>query len=109
MYPEWDGLVVGKALQARACTDRTETFVRFTDGDLTFGEVDDIVNRAVQGLAAMGGKPGDHVAIMLPNSPEFVFAVFAVARLGAVAVPVNTAYHGEMLRHVLATILHIHR
>jgi crotonobetaine/carnitine-CoA ligase len=38
---------------------------------------------------------------MLPNCPEFVPVIVALARLGAVAVPVNTAYRGELLRHVL--------
>ena len=38
---------------------------------------------------------------MLPNRPEFLFVFFALTKLGAVAVPVNTGYRGELLRHVL--------
>lgn len=58
-------------------------------------------NRVAQGLIALGVGKGDHVAVMLPNCPELVALVFALARLGAVAVPVNTANRGEVLRHVL--------
>lgn len=98
-----ESLVLGDVLRARAETHRTATFLRFRDGDLSFGEVDALADRYARGLAAEGVRPGDHVAVMLPNCPEFVPVIVALARLGAVAVPVNTAYRGELLRHVLAS------
>jgi crotonobetaine/carnitine-CoA ligase len=96
-----ESLVLGDVLRSRAASHGTEPFLRFRDGDLTYREVDADVNRVAQGLIALGVGKGDHVAIMLPNCPELVTAVFALARLGAVAVPVNTANRGEVLRHVL--------
>lgn len=102
MSKEWpDGLVLGDVLRSRAGTDPTAAFLRFRDGDLSFGEVDALADRYARGLAAEGVGHGDHVAVMLPNCKEFVPLIVALARLGAVAVPVNTAYHGELLRHVL--------
>jgi len=98
-----EDLVLGEILASRAETHRSETFLQFRDGEFTFGEVDELSNRTAQGLLAAGVRPGHHVAVMLPNCPELVYVIFALARLGAVAVPVNTAYRGELLRHVLAT------
>lgn len=45
--------------------------------------------------------PGDKVAIMLPNSYDFVLAVYALSCLGAIEVPINTRYKKSMLQHVL--------
>jgi crotonobetaine/carnitine-CoA ligase len=39
--------------------------------------------------------------LMVPNSPAFVLSMFGIARLGAVEVPINTAYKGDLLRYVL--------
>ncbi|MHB1777617.1 MAG: AMP-binding protein [Acidimicrobiales bacterium] len=53
-------------------------------------------------LASLGVAPGDRVATLLENAPEAVLAWWATVWAGAVAVPVNTAYKGEYLRHQLA-------
>ncbi|HTF46045.1 MAG TPA: AMP-binding protein, partial [Pseudonocardia sp.] len=82
-----EDLVLGDLLAARAETHKEETFLEFRDGGFTYGEVDQMSNRVAQGLIAAGVRPGHHVAVMLPNCPELVFVIFALARLGAVAVP----------------------
>jgi long-chain acyl-CoA synthetase len=46
--------------------------------------------RAANALAANGAKKGDRVAILISNSPEFLYAYFGVEMLGAVTVPINT-------------------
>ena len=53
-------------------------------------------------LAAHGVGRGDRVASLLENGAPQVVVFFATVRLGAVAVPVNTAYKGEFLRHQIA-------
>ncbi|GAA5145267.1 ATP-dependent acyl-CoA ligase [Pseudonocardia eucalypti] len=98
-----EDLVVGDLLAARAREQGASPFLEFADGKCTYGEVDELANRVAQGLIAAGVRPGHHVAVMLPNCPDIVFTMFALARIGAIAVPVNTAYRGELLRHVLAT------
>lgn len=98
-----EGFVLGDVLRTQAKTHRTETFLKFYDGDISYGEVDAMADRVAQGLIASGVRRGEHVAVMLPNGPEIVYVIFALARLGAVAVPVNTAHRGEVLRHVLAS------
>jgi carnitine-CoA ligase len=96
-----EGLVLGDVVRSRAETHGNAAFLKFRDGELSFAELDAAADRYANGFAAEGVRRGDHVAVMLPNCPEFVPVIVALARLGAVAVPVNTAYRGELLRHVL--------
>lgn len=98
-----ESFVLGDVLSRRAESHRSEPFLKFHDGQISYGEVDTMANRVARGLIAHGVGKGDHVAVMLPNCPELVYTVFALARLGAVAVPVNTSHRGELLRHVLAS------
>ncbi|MGB3444824.1 MAG: AMP-binding protein [Actinophytocola sp.] len=96
-----ESFVLGDVLRSRADSHGSEPFLRFRDGDLTYRDVDTEANRVARGLIGLGVGKGDHVAVMLPNCPELVTVIFALARLGAVAVPVNSAHRGEVLRHVL--------
>ncbi|MBN1613784.1 MAG: AMP-binding protein [Deltaproteobacteria bacterium] len=98
---ELEKLVLSRILEEKARSLKGQIFLKFKEGEMTYGEVKDIVNRVTRGLAAQGVMPRDHVAVMLPNCAEFLYVIFALAELGAVAVPVNTAYKGEILRHVL--------
>ena len=53
------------------------------------------------GLVNKGVKPGDHVALLMANFPEFVAVKFAIAMVGAVAVPVNFLNKRDELAYVL--------
>ncbi len=59
------------------------------DASLSFGEFSRLVERTAAGFAAAGVKKGDCVGIIHRNSPHFVVAYFALARLGSIAVPIN--------------------
>lgn len=98
-----EGLVIGEALREQARSHRDDTFLKFRDGELTFGDVDSMTDRVAAGLVAQGVRPTDHVAVMLPNCAEFLYVIFGLARIGAVAVPINTALRGELLRHTLSS------
>jgi crotonobetaine/carnitine-CoA ligase len=100
---ETNPLVLGDLLDARVASHGTATFVKLRDGELTFTEVKETADRMAGGFASLGVDYGDHVAVMLPNGPDILHVTFALARLGAVMVPINTAYQGEVLRHVLRT------
>ena len=65
-------------------------------------EVADTANRLANAYLEMGVRPGDRVATLIENSAEAMFAWWGAVRAGAIAVPVNTAYKGEYLRHQLA-------
>ncbi len=64
----------------------------------------DILYRADKLAATMADRGigrGDKVALFLRNSPEFIYAVFAISKLGAIVVPVNTFLKGEELSYIL--------
>jgi crotonobetaine/carnitine-CoA ligase len=64
-------------------------------------EVDAITNRLARGLRAAGVDEGDTVLLLLGNSPFYVFCWLALAKIGAIEVPVNTQYRGQMFAHVV--------
>ena len=57
-----------------------------------FAELEDLSRRAAQGLAELGVGAGDRVALWLPNVPAWFTLYLACARLGAIAVAVNTRF-----------------
>jgi long-chain acyl-CoA synthetase len=56
----------------------------------TFRELHDRVGRIAAALTKHGFKPGDRLAILLPNEPDYIELVYACARLGVIVVPLNT-------------------
>jgi fatty-acyl-CoA synthase len=63
--------------------------VRSEDRSLTYRELDARIDRAAAVLAARGVRRGDRVAILSSNRPEFLEALGATNRVGAIAVPIN--------------------
>ena len=55
----------------------------------TYAEFDRLINRTANYLRSLGVRKGDNVAIQLYNCPEYISVTFALAKLGAVAVPIN--------------------
>ncbi len=66
--------------------------IKHPGGDISYAMIHEAIKRLARGLQKLGINRGDRVAIMLPNVPHFPIAYFAVLRLGAVVVPVNTMY-----------------
>jgi long-chain acyl-CoA synthetase len=69
--------------------DNTRMAVRLAEAGLTYGELDDASARVAGMLAERGIRPGDRVAIMLPNVPEFAVVYYGILRAGAIVVPMN--------------------
>jgi crotonobetaine/carnitine-CoA ligase len=77
--------------------------IAFVDGPTwTWRELDAAVDRHAASLQALGVRQDECVASWLPNGPTAVLQFFALARLGAVYVPLNTGYRGTLLAHVIA-------
>jgi long-chain acyl-CoA synthetase len=70
--------------------------------EVTFGELDELSDRYAGWLQRAGVVTGDRVAVMLPNCPQFVVAMMAALKLGAVHVPVNPMFQRFELQHELA-------
>ncbi len=75
----------------------------------TYAEFDAIVSRLAAGLSGIGVKSGDRVAVLARNSHGFAALRFALARMGAVMVPINFMLKAEevayILRHAVAETL----
>src|SRR5713101_7600047 len=78
-----------------------QVYLRFGGRDVTWAELADSMWRAANRLRTVGVEPGDRVAVMLPNCPEFLFAYFGALAAGAATVPINTAQRGAALEHIL--------
>src|SRR5690348_16010762 len=72
------------------------------DQTWTYAETDALVDQLAAGLLALGLTRGDHLAVVLPNGPEFIQLMFAAARAGLVFVPLNPAVSPPELQHLLA-------
>jgi fatty-acyl-CoA synthase len=69
---------------------------------LTYTQLNQMSNRLANGLAHLGIAQGDKVAVMLPNWPEFVGAYYALAKMGAVIVPMNTRFRRREVEHIVS-------
>jgi carnitine-CoA ligase len=93
--------VLGRLLHAAADRYGDRTFLQFGTLTRSFGDVDRLTNSVANGLATLGVRQGSKVAIMAPNEPAFVDAWLGAIKLGAVYVPINTDYTGDILRYQL--------
>jgi crotonobetaine/carnitine-CoA ligase len=94
--------VIPDRLRHWARTEPDRTFFRCGGGWLTFGQVDSKTDAIAGGLSKIGITKGDRVAVMLPNCEEAYLGILALAKLGAIQVPLNAYLKGEFLRHQLA-------
>ena len=67
----------------------------------SFDEISAGVDRLARGLIGLGVAPGEKVALWMVNRPEFIESMFAVMKVGAVLVPVNTRFRTEDVAYVL--------
>jgi fatty-acyl-CoA synthase len=67
----------------------------------TFAQFRDEVDRAAKALIAAGVKPGERVCLWLVNRPEYLFLFFAVAKIGAVLVPINTRFRTRDMAYIV--------
>jgi fatty-acyl-CoA synthase len=73
----------------------------FRDRRSTFADVAAGVDRAARGLIALGIRPGDKVALWMVNRPEWIEIAFAVMKIGAVLVAINTRLRTDDVAYIL--------
>jgi carnitine-CoA ligase len=94
--------VVTKYLLAeKAEKNGDKPYIFFEDRVVTYRDLDTRANQVGNGAASLGVKKGDRVLIMLNTCPEYIFAWMGLTTIGAMEVPVNTAYKGNMLVHIV--------
>jgi crotonobetaine/carnitine-CoA ligase len=87
------------ALSRAVAADPTQVFLDF-DGELhTYGDVDAATNAFANELSRLGVGIGDTVATILDNNIDQIVSWLALNKIGAIWVPLNTAYRGDFLSH----------
>src|ERR1043166_4128544 len=80
-----------KLFDAIFANDHSAPAIRCGHRELTYGELRAETLRMAQSILSLGAFPGDRVALLLHDSPEFIEAFIATCSLGAIAVPINTS------------------
>ena len=94
--------VLRPLLERRAAETPDKVFALFADGSAwTYREAREAARRAAVGFRRLGVAQGDTVLSWLPNGPDALRVWFGLNYLGAVYVPINLAYRGGILEHVV--------
>jgi len=103
------GHTVARVLEAQAAENPDRVFLIAGDRRFTYAQINARSTALAAALTELGVERGDRIAVDLPNWPEFAVSLFAVAKLGAVIVPLNPRYTVPelqyMLRHSEATVV----
>ncbi len=99
-YPLEDR-TIGRILADKARTVGDRPFLLFDGHRRTYAEAHALTNSYAEGFRRAGIGRGDHVALLLDNRPELLWAIWGLGKLGAVAVPLNTAAKGDLLVYLL--------
>jgi acyl-CoA synthetase (AMP-forming)/AMP-acid ligase II len=92
---------IRSVLEEKVRTRENDVFLVFHDDIYTYGEFNAAVNRVANSLSRLGISKGDRVGGFMPNCLEWLVLYFAIAKLGAASVFVNTQYDSELLEHSL--------
>ena len=98
---DYEKLTIPEALTRSAQNFPGHTALNYMGKRITYPELDKLVNRFARALLDLGIKPGDKVAVCLPNIPQVIIANLAVLRIGAVAVQNNPLYTERELEYQL--------
>lgn len=105
----WGGYRISELTTQRVLAQKAEqngdkVFLRYMpDGfELSYRDLDLQSNRLAHGFSSLGIGHGSHVALLMENSVEQLLSYFALGKLGAVSIPLNTASRAQQLRYLLS-------
>ena len=96
---EYERTAMPQALARTAREFPDKTALIFVDSKISYKQLNDMANRFANALIDMGVKPGDRVAMLMPNMPQLVAAVYGAWRAGAVVVMNNPLYTDPELEY----------
>ncbi|MHB1216934.1 MAG: AMP-binding protein [Alphaproteobacteria bacterium] len=96
-----DDITIRQELEEAARSQPDRVYLIFEDVPVTVAEMNRRVNRLANGMAELGLKRGDRVAVMLPNHPDHFYAFLACIKLGVIQVPVNAHLRGASLEYLI--------
>lgn len=80
---------LSESLSQTAAAQPARPALRLGEKTLSYGELDALVTALAANLVNYGIQPGDRIALLFPNCPQFVIAYYAINRAGAIANPLN--------------------
>jgi len=92
---------LGRLLARQAAENKSKPYLYFLDKEISYEGINACANQMANAFGKLGVRKGDHVAIMLPNCPEYLYCWFGLAKLGAVTVTINTQFKGGSLKYLL--------
>lgn len=96
---EFEKITLAEALSRSAGQFPERPALLFQGTTVNFQQLDDMVSRFAAALVALGVKPGDKVAFLLPNLVQMVVAIYGALRVGAVVALNNPLYTDRELEH----------
>ena len=92
---------VEQIIRQRVAEHPDATWLKWQNTEVAWRDVLSNARRAANGLLELGVRPGDRVAILMGNRPEFLWAHLGIVFIGAASVPVNISQRGPTLQHIL--------
>ena len=97
----WTGKTIGVALDEAAERYGDKVATVFHNGAVTYNQLKQTADLIARGFLQLGVGKGDKVAIWMAGYSEWAYVYFALMRIGAIMVPVNTRYRPEEVEYVL--------
>ncbi|MCM3690263.1 fatty acid--CoA ligase family protein [Neobacillus niacini] len=88
-------------LQETARESASKTAYYFMGQGTTYAELDGAITKFASGLEKLGVKQGNHIALLLGNSPHFIIGLYGALRLGATVIPVNPIYTPDEIGYIV--------
>lgn len=99
IYHQYENIYEMFITQAKKYPKRK--YIQFEDKVYTYSESRTIINQMASFMKSKGVKQGDKVVLLLGNSPEFVFSVFATLAVGAILIPMNVFFKGHEASYII--------
>jgi long-chain acyl-CoA synthetase len=93
--------LIGDIVRRRVAVHPSRPALVWRDLEMSYLEMDGVVDQVGTGFKRLGVKQGDRVALLLHNTREFVICYYALARLGVIAVPLNVLYNPEEVAYLI--------
>ena len=96
----WES-TIGRVLEGVAAANPGKTFVEIGGASHSYGDFRDGVLRTAAMFRELGVGKGDRVCLFMPNCVEYLYCWFGLSELGAISVPINTAYRRDETAYIL--------
>lgn len=78
-----------------------KTAYHFLGKGTSYRELEQTISRFAGALEDLGVQKGDHIALLLGNTPHFIISLYASMRIGAVAIPINPIYTADEISYII--------